>query len=374
MNAETLFWLAAATVAYTFVGYPAALWVAARLRTRRVRRALITPSVAVIVVVQDEAARIRAKLESILAQRYPADRMRVIVASDGAGPEVEAIVRGLDDPRIEWIPGSTRRGKVACLMDAATRREEEVLVLTDARQPLHPDAVASLAANFADPRVGAVSGECMLVLDEHGPLGAGAADFWRYEKAIRRMESAIDSMVGVDDALYAIRRSALRPIPTDTVRDDVLIPMNVVRQGLRVVFDASAIAYACPVDEPAGDRLRAIRALAGDCRLIASQPWLLDPRRDRLALQFASHRLVRLVAPIALLTMLATSLALAPHEPFYAGAFAVQSAFYLLPAIGLIGGRAAGLRPVRIATAFLALNWVMLLGLVEWVSHREARA
>lgn len=374
MNAEILFWLAAATVAYTFVGYPAALWVAARLRTRRVRRALITPSVAVIVVVQDEASRIRAKLESILAQRYPADRMRVVVASDGADPEVEAIVRALDDPRIEWIGGSTRRGKVACLMDAATRREEEVLVLTDARQPLHPDAVASLAANFADPRVGAVSGERVLVLDERGPLGAGTADFWRYEKAIRRMESAIDSIVGVDDALYAIRRSALRPIPTDTVRDDVLIPMNVVRQGLRVVFDASAIAYACPVDEPASDRLRAIRALAGDCRLIASQPWLLDPRHDRLALQFASHRLVRLLAPIALLTMLASSLALAPHEPLYAGAFALQSAFHLLPALGLLGERAAGLRPVRIATAFLALNWVMLLGLVEWVSHREAGA
>lgn len=374
MPAEFLFWIAAGAIAWTFVGYPAALWIAARLKTRRVRRSLITPSVAVIVVVQDEVSRIRSKLESILAQRYPEDRMRVVVVADGAGADIDAIVRSLQDPRIEWLPGGSRRGKAACLMDAAGVREEEVLVLTDARQPLHPDAVASLVANFADPRVGAVGGERLRVLDEDSPLGAGVAEFWRYETAIRPMESAIDSIVGVDDALYAIRRSAFRPIPTDTVRDDVLIPMNVVRQGLRVVFDASAIAYACPADQPAADRLRTIRALAGDYRLIASQPWLLDPRRDRIALQFASHRLVRLLAPIALLTMLASSLALAPHQPFYAAAFVLQVGFLLLPVAGLLGRRAATSRPVRVATAFLAMNWVMLLGLVEWISHRDARA
>ncbi|RPH46475.1 MAG: glycosyltransferase family 2 protein [Burkholderiales bacterium] len=371
--AAWVFAVSAAWVVWTFVGYPAALWVWSRARGpgRRVAQAAIEPEVVIVVVVHNESAGIRAKLESCAAQRYPAERLRILVVSDGSTDATADAVAAFGDPRVRWLHFGQRRGKAACVNDALAASGEPIVVLTDARQALHPDAVRHLVSNFADPAVGAASGELMFVLDGASGFGQGVDAYWRYEKAIRKMEGAIGSVVGVTGALYALRREAWTPIPEDTVLDDVLIPMNAVRAGWRVVFEDRAIAYDRPANEPARERVRKIRTLAGNFGLVAAHPWLLDPRRNPVFVQYLSHKISRLVAPLALAGTLVSSAVLAPVHPLFGAALIAQLALYATPLLGRAWPAAARALPVRIGTAFVALNWFVVLGFREWLRNRQ---
>jgi biofilm PGA synthesis N-glycosyltransferase PgaC len=369
--AAWVFAASAAWVVWTFLGYPVALWCLTGRRVRHVAHAPIEPDVVIVVVVHNEAAGIRAKLESCTAQHYPAGRLRILVVSDGSTDTTAEAVRAFGDSRVEWLHFEQRRGKAACLNDAFAASHAPIVVLTDARQALHPDAVRHLVSNFADPTVGAASGELVFVLDGASGFARGVDAYWRYEKAIRRMEGAIDSVVGVTGALYALRREAWTPIPQDTVLDDVLIPMNTVRAGWRVVFEDRAIAYDRPAEQACRERVRKIRTLAGNFALIAAHPWLIDPRRNRIFVQYLSHKVTRLVAPLALAATLVSSAALAAVHPIFAAVLVSQLALYAMPLLGRAWPTTAKALPVRIATAFVALNWFVVLGFREWLLNRR---
>lgn len=373
--AMVAFLTALLVVAYTFAGYPLLLAVWARLAPKPLQRAGHDPSVAIVVVVHNGAQLIERKIASCLGQEYPADRLRIVIASDGSDDGTNDIVGSFDPGRVRLLPFQTRRGKAACLNDAIASCDEEILVLTDARQALHPQAVRRLVDNFADPLVGAASGQLVFERDDITDFGEGMDAYWRYEKFLRRAESRIHSSVGVTGAIYALRRSCFRPIPADTILDDVLIPMNAVAQGRRVLFVDDAIAYDRPSRNLAQEKLRKVRTLAGNFQLLAAHPWLLAPWRNPIFFQFVSHKLMRLLAPVALLVAFVANAALAADP---AGGvpwrltFAAQLAAYVLAVLGLLSPTANRNRLVKLASAFLSLNWFVILGFVEFVSNRDA--
>jgi len=368
---QFLFWFSLALLAYTFAGYPLCIAVWARLRPCPVRRAPIEPSVAIIVVVHNEEARIVRKLETCLAQNYPADRLRVIVASDGSTDGTHDLVSSHAHRNVTLLPFGTRRGKAACLNDAVATCSEEVLVMTDARQMLNPDAVRCLVENLADPAIGAVSGELMLVRDDMTPFGEGVDAYWRYEKFIRQREGLVHSAPGVTGALYAIRRACFWPIPGHTILDDVAIPMQAVRAGYRVVFDTRAHAYDQASKSPAQERLRKVRTLAGNYQLMAMKPWLLVPFLNPIFVQFVSHKVLRLVAPFAMVALLLATAALAIGHAAYALFFALQAGAYALPLIGRMVPAVAAMRATKLASAFVLLNGYAALGLLQFLSNRD---
>ncbi len=367
-----IFWVSVALVAYTYAGYPLLLALWARGFSRPIRRATVTPKVTVVVIAHNEEHRIVAKIETILAQDYPATALRVLVASDGSTDGTLAAIEPWRGNRVGAIGWPDRRGKAACLNDAVAACSEDVIVFTDARQRLHPGAVRALVENFADERVGAVSGELVFETEDATEFGEGVDAYWRYEKAIRLRECFVDSTVGATGALYAIRRNLYRPIPANTVLDDVLIPMNVVLQGYRVAFEPRAVAYDRPARDAAQERVRKVRTLAGNFQLFATRPDFLLPWRNRIAFQFWSHKVLRLVCPWAMATALVASAALAPRSPLYTSALAMQLAFWGAALAGALFPAVRSLRPVRIAHAFLSLNWFAVLGLMEFLTNREA--
>src|SRR3954463_11113989 len=156
-----LFLVSLLVLAYTFAGYPLLLAAWAKVRPRAVRKGPHAPNVAIVVVVHNGEAFLARKIASCLAQDYPAGRLRVVVVSDGSTDRTEAIVAGVEDARVSLLAFPARRGKAACVNDAVARCSEEVLVMTDVRQPLDPHAVRRLLENLADPEVGAVSGVLM---------------------------------------------------------------------------------------------------------------------------------------------------------------------------------------------------------------------
>ena len=171
-----------------------------------------------------------------------------------------------------------RRGKAAVLNDLVSLATGEIVVFADARQRFEPRAIRALTANFADPQVGAVSGE--LVLQKRrgtSPRGEGAGFYWRYEKFIRANESWAGSTVGATGAIYAIRRELFEAIPQDTILDDVLIPVRISRRGYRVLFEAEARAHDLVSATPREDFIRKARTIAGTFQLFAREPWLLNP-------------------------------------------------------------------------------------------------
>nr|WP_297352097.1 glycosyltransferase family 2 protein [uncultured Caldimonas sp.] len=369
---EALFFLALAALFYTYVGYPVLVAAWARLLPRPVARAPYEPSVAIVVVGYNEAGRMRDKLETCLAQDYPADKLRVVVASDGSTDGMNDLVESYRDRRVTLLAFAQRRGKAACLNDAAAACSEEVIVFTDARQRLNPEAVRCLVENLADPAVGAASGELVFVSDDMTPFAEGVDAYWRYEKFIRQQEARAGSVVGVTGALYALRRSAFRPIPPQTILDDVAIPMTAAMQGLRVVFDNRAHAYDRASAAPQQEKTRKIRTLAGNFQLVAMYPGLLLPWRNPLFVQFVSHKLMRLAAPLAMAVLLAANVALLGRGWFYDVFLALQVAGYGLPVLGALSPALARLKLVKIATAFLLLNWCVVLGAREFLLNKNA--
>ena len=371
-----LFWASVAGVAYTFAGYPLLIGLLARLRPRPVRRRRVRPSVSVLIAAHDEAATIAARIENCLALRYPANRLEIVVASDGSTDGTvqiaERYARATTGPRVRVLAYPRRRGKPSVLNDSVPRCEGEIVVLGDARQRWDADAVRHLTENFGDPGVGAASGELLLANDGGAAIGEGVGAYWRYEKLIRRAESAVHSTVGPTGAIYAIRRALFAPIPEDTLCDDVLIPLAIARRGYRVVFDGRAHAHDRVAVSAREEYRRKVRTIAGVAQIFARERWLWLPTHA-LWVQALSHKLARLAAPFLMLGALATSALLAPDHALYAALFTLQLAFYGMAALGgvMSGRRGRIARLAGIPYAFCLLNLTTISALARYATGRQ---
>jgi biofilm PGA synthesis N-glycosyltransferase PgaC len=367
-----VFWLAAGLVAYTYVGY--ACWLRLRMlwRFHPVRRGSSTPVVSIAMVVRNEEQTLEAKLQNLLGLDYPADRCQIIVVSDGSTDRTEEILRAYArNSRVHIVLNQMAQGKASGLNDAIDLAQGEIVVFTDARQPLERGAVRFLVENFADPDVGCASGELMLGDATTGESGEGLSLYWRIEKQVRKLEAASDSVVGATGALYAVRRELLTRVPPGTILDDVYLPMQVVRQGKRVVLDARARAWDHPNQGMGREFSRKVRTLSGNYQLLQLAPWLLS-RSNPIRFEFVSHKLLRLAVPFALAAMLAASFLL--RGTFYRGTLILQLAFYALSVMALSklvkGGVLA--RIADAAGTFVVLNGAAVVALVNFVAGRRA--
>ena len=372
------FWVSVTLLAYTFAGYPLLIGLLARVRPRPVRRAAVEPRVTVLIAAHDEAAVIAGRIENCLALDYPRDRLDIVVASDGSTDGTIDIARryggrgGADFP-VRVLAYPWRRGKPSVLNDSVPGCEGEIVVLGDARQRWDPDVVRRLVENFADPAVGVASGELVLDNDGGAAVGDGVGAYWRYEKAIRRAESAVHSTVGATGAIYAIRRQLFERIPPDTLADDVLIPLRIARRGYRVVFDGSARARDRVAASGREEYRRKVRTIAGVLQIFARERWLWRPGHP-VWLQAMSHKLLRLTAPALMAMTLVTSAAAAPTHGLYAGACAAQLAFYGAAAAGALVGRRRGplARALAVPYAFCLLNLTTLVSVWQILSGRQS--
>lgn len=350
-----IFWGCAALVAFTYAGYPAWMRVWAMLRPQPVARAPITPTVTAILCVHDSEARAAGKLQNLLSMDHPAALLDIVVVCDGCTDRTADACRAVGSSRVKVLEFNRRRGKAACLNDAVSAARGDVLLMVDVRQRIELTALRALLACLADPLVGAAGGELRF---EHPATGFAASvdAYWRYEKAIRQAESQSGSVVGVSGALYAMRRELFVPLPAGTVLDDVLVPMQVVRKRRRVVFEPGARAWDHASGASADERLRKVRTLAGNLQLVQLAPWLLSPLRNPIWFRFVCHKLLRLVAPWAMLSMLVAAGALASRHPFYLVCLVAAVLVILVVAVAPAWPRLASWWPVRLLVAFVHMN------------------
>jgi poly-beta-1,6-N-acetyl-D-glucosamine synthase len=365
-----LFWASVAMLAYTYFGYAGWLWLRRRFRPRPVQGSSFTPFISIVMIVRNEAATLERKLRNLLSLNYPPELCEIIIFSDGSADTTNDMLREASvDPRVRVILATEANGKAAGLNKAIAIAHGELVVFTDARQMIEPDALHLLADNFADPHVGCASGELMLGDPALGEAGRGMGLYWRVEKTIREMESASGSVVGATGALYAVRRRLLVPVPMGTILDDVYIPMHVVRQGARVIFVPSARAWDVAPQKTGHEFSRKVRTLSGNYQLVQLAPWLLSGKNP-LRFEFISHKLLRLFAPFALSAVFIASLALS--NPFYRIALALQLVFYALSLLAMLKLAKGPLgRVADAANTFVVLNSAALVAFVKFVTGRR---
>jgi cellulose synthase/poly-beta-1,6-N-acetylglucosamine synthase-like glycosyltransferase len=368
--AQLAFWISALLLLHAFAGYPACMVWIARLRPRQVRKQPITPTVTVVMTIYDGAAHIRDKLASLRALDYPIDHIEIVIACDGCRDTSAELCRWLDDPSVHVLEFAERRGKAACLNDAIAVAKGEILLMTDVRQRLGVCALRELVANFADPAVGAVSGELRFEDPQTG-FARGVDTYWRYETLIRHAESRSGSTIGVSGALYALRRTLFQPLPLGTVLDDVLVPMRVAKAGKRVIFEPLAVAWDRLSLHPAEEQRRKIRTLAGNFHLLQLASWLLVPWRNPLWFRFVSHKALRLLAPWLLALFVLAAAVLAPHHVFYAFALCALFTGVLLVALARVLPRVERWLPARAAVAFFYLNLFAAQALIAFARNRR---
>ncbi len=372
-----IFWIAAALVGYSYLAYPAWLWLRSLWSPRPVRRGFVessaAPTVSAVMVVRNEESVIARKLDNLLTLDYPQEKLDVVVVSDGSSDSTPAIVAGYaHDSRVRALMKPEPHGKAAGLNDAIKLATGEVLLFTDARQRIESGALRLLVENFADPEVGAASGELMLGDPTSGETGKGMGLYWQIEKKIRELESASGSVAGATGAIYCARRSLLdaSPLPEGAILDDVLLPMQIVRQGFRVIFDSRAQAWDAPYLGKGREFSRKVRTLSGNYQLLQLAPWLLSSQ-NKIRFEFVSHKLSRLASPFALLALFIASLFL--PQPFYRAALGAQLAFYALSLAALAGVKIGPLsRIADPARTFVILNSAAMVAFINFVTGRKA--
>jgi biofilm PGA synthesis N-glycosyltransferase PgaC len=366
-----VFWGAAGLIAYTYLGYAGGLWLRSRWRPQPVRLGTFTPFISIVMIVRNEASVLSGKLRNLMELNYPEDLCEIVVVSDGSTDDTNQILSHYAQyPRVRVIMNSQAQGKAAGLNDAIQVARGEVVVFTDARQKIEPDAVQLLLQNFSDPNVGCASGELMLGDPDSGEAVKGVGLYWRIEKRIRELESASGSVVGATGALYAVRRTLLVALQPETILDDVYIPLHVVRQGMRVVFDERAHAWDLPHLGSGREFARKVRTLTGNYQLLQLAPWLLGSGNP-VRFEFVSHKLLRLIAPFALAAALVSSLFIA--EPIYRTAFVVQLAFYGLSMLAMLQMKRGVLaRMADAAFTFVILNTAAVVAFANFVTGRKA--
>lgn len=368
--AATSFWWSLVALAFTFAGY--ALLMSALARCRKLPpppdSTSFQPAISAVICAHNEADRIARRVANLLASDWPAEQLGILIVSDGSTDATAETVRQLRHPRVRVLELPQRRGKPAALNAGLAAVSGEIVVLGDTRQDFAPDTIARLVRHFAHPNVGAVSG-ALLIQGADSAVGGGVDAYWRIEKAIRAAEARWDSCIGCTGAVYAIRRALFTPIPEDTLIDDVVIPMQIAVRGQRVLFDPEARAFDPQTLEPARERIRKRRTLAGNFQMLFRYPGWLLPWRNRLWWQLIAHKYLRLVAPFLLVLLFVSNAALL-DQPLYRVLFEGQCAFYAVALLGLARPHVR-LRLLSLPAAFVFLNWMTLAGL--WHYLRGAR-
>ncbi len=364
------FWCAAWLMLYTYLGYPLWMYLRSRLQPCPQRQGSKLPTVSIILAVHNGAALLRQKIAHLLTLNYPKDRVEIEIVSDGSTDSTDDILKSLQDPRVKCLRCAEHSGKAAALNIGMQSASGEILLFLDIRPWIESDALQLLISNFEDPQVGCVTGELVLRDDGHD-AGAKAVGglYWRYEQWIRNCEAKVDSPLGVYGGFYAIRRKLASALPEGTILDDMLQPLNVIRQGYRSVLDLRARVYDIWPKSLRGEFHRKVRTLAGNFQLIQLAPWLLS-RQNRLRFELISHKLMRLLVPALLVILLLSSAVLARRSMLYAGVLVTQMVFYALAALGAGRGIPNLTRIAAPASAFCMLNAAVVVGFYKFLFTR----
>ncbi len=377
--ARLLLWISTGFTVYVYLGYPILLWALQAIFRSSPRQQPVEPSVSLLVAAYNEAAVIADKIRNSLALDYPADKLEIVIASDGSNDATVEIVRSFagtgakngaeaeSGGRVRLLNYEQNRGKMAVLNDAVPELRGDIVAFSDASSMLATHSLRILVQSFDDHRVGATSGVYRLLKKDQARLGSQEDLYWKYETFLKVQEAKLGAFTGAHGSLYAIRR-ALYPFPSAaTINDDFTIPMRILERGHRVAYEPAAVAYE-EAHEMEGFSRR-VRITAGNIEQLREIKSLIWPPRPFVLFCLLSHKTGRLMVPVFLLIALAANIVLRGQFP-YNWLLLGQVIFYGLAALGAM----ISLRPkvLRLPYYFCMINSALFAWLYQALRHGRA--
>ena len=365
MSVELFFWLFLLLGIYPYILYPLFAKLAAAIAGRRIDRKAFTPRISILISAYNEAKHIEATVRNKLAQDYTGE-YEILVASDGSTDGTDEIVTRVaaDDARVRLIRQEPRQGKTAALNQLIELATGEIVIFSDANSLYRADTVRLLVENFADPSVGYVTGKMVYVNPDGSMIGDGCSAYMRYENWLRAVESSLGSIVGVDGGVDAVRRVLYRRMSADQLPDFVL-PLAVVQQGKRVVYDERALLQEDTLsDQGAEFRMRVRVALRALWALRAERVLLFGSAGLLFAWQLWSHKALRYMSFLPLAVACVLNVWLISAGPLYQLLLLGQGLFWVSTLLGRAGLTWA---PIRFSLYFLLLNVASALAFARFM-------
>jgi cellulose synthase/poly-beta-1,6-N-acetylglucosamine synthase-like glycosyltransferase len=364
---ETAFWLSVAALIYAYAGYPLLLLIVSAVRPSPVRRAAYMPTVSVIIAAYNEERDLAAKLENTLLLDYPKSHLEVIVTSDCSHDRTDEIALSFASRGVRLHRQSERLGKTAAQNAAVEKARGEILLFSDATTHYQSDVLRMMVPNFADKEVGCVTGQVIYSADTESTVGEGTRSYWSYEFLLKKYESSIGSLIGVCGCMYSVRKSAYVPLYHEAC-SDFLIATMMVRQGLRAIYEPTAVCLEEPNAEAKRELAVRVRIITQTFADLWRNRAMLNPLSHGFyAVQLLSHKVLRYLAPVFLLILLVTSGILAATNVWYATAFGAQVVFYFIAVISWLLEK-AGVKTYSLALPqyFAITNLASLIAVVKF--------
>jgi biofilm PGA synthesis N-glycosyltransferase PgaC len=379
---QIAFWVLLALVCYTYLGYGMLLYLILRLRKKKRRREFSgeKPSLAFIIPAYNEEDFIARKIANTLSLDYPRDRLRVILVADGSNDATASIAAGTEGIFIS--DDVERKGKAAALnRGVALSGDVDILVFSDANTLVNRDALNLLVRHYADPEVGAVSGEKKVMSGGTGLVQAeGESIYWWYESLLKKLDSDFHTVVGAAGELLSMRRELFSPLPEHIILDDFYLSLKVCTSGKVVRYEPAAVALESPSLTIGDERKRKTRISAGAFQAMSLFSGLLIPYPyPLLSFQYVSHRVMRwVVCPLALpLLLMVNILICAAPGPIPGIYFAAGWAQALFCGMALTGWAMAGLKLPRlkffyIPYYFFFMNYSVWTGFFKYINNSQS--
>ncbi len=363
--AETVFLTAAFLLFYVYAGYPLLLaLIGLFVRKKRPEQGYY-PQLSVLIAAYNEEAAIAEKIKQTLALEYPKDKLEVLVLSDCSKDKTDEIVKSYPDSRVRLVRMAERRGKTSAQNFGIREAQGEVVVFSDATAIYHPKALAYLATNYQDPKVGAVSGRYKYFdPEDQSPTGMGSSAFWNYENLIKMMQSKIHTITGCCGCIYSVRKAAYTDLPDDII-SDLVQPLQVIRKGYKVLFEDRAVAYEETTKSTKEEFSMRVRVVTRAMRGLLSVSDVLKPWKFAWpAFQLWSHKILRWMVPLFLITIFVSNLFLLDSQ-FFRTLMVAQLAFYAAAILNVVLPLHRAWKPLGIPLFFCTLNAAALFSMIE---------
>lgn len=372
--AETSFIGSVFLIFFAYFGYPLTLLLVGWFQGKDVNRAIITPSVTLIITVHNEEKRVKDKLDNTLDLDYPREKLQILVTSDGSSDLTNKIVRDYVDQGVQLLDIPIRNGKESAQKEAIKKATGDIIVFSDVATMLEKRGLQQLVSNFADPTVGCVSSEDRLIGRDGKPSGEGL--YVRYEMWLRRLESRASSLVGLSGSLFAARREVCEDFSPD-MQSDFRTVLNSMKMGLRGIIDPLTIGLYYDITEPKQEWNRKIRTVIRGLTVFFRHLDLLNFfRYGFFSYQMFCHKLLRWMVPFLLISAFFSNILLAFKFTFFFLILMFHILFYGLGILGLSNKEIQNNNIIKIPMYFLTVNasilvawWKYLRGqrIITWV-------
>ncbi len=373
-----IFWISFFILFYTYFGYGLVLWCLWKVGKKRVALDLLSdaalPEVTVIVAAYNEEPFIEDKIKNTLALDYPKEKIKFFLVTDGSTDATVEIARRYS--LIKVFHENKRMGKIHAVNRVMKLVDTPVVVFSDANTALNKNAIKQIVRHYQDQRVGGVAGEKRIIA--HGADSAAASGegiYWRYESALKKMDSDIYSVVGAAGELFSLRTSLFEEPPDNTIIEDFYVSLRIASRGYRFAYEPEAYAIETASISVQEEWKRKVRITAGGFQAMIFLRDLLNPfRHGLLSFQYISHRVLRwTLAPLSLLLLLLSNIALAIEAPFYAVFLLLQVLFYLVGLLGhILRTKKIKMKGFFVPYYFLVMNVSVFAGLVKFISGKQS--